>query len=265
MNYFSRRNQHIVEFSGYEEASPTLRQRLLVILEEYVGNNPITYNTDAPWFVEMKDFYYEVQKEFPGEDPFKLVEHGEFHQVFTVIEIFLDMAANIDYTRWNRALNDTLQAFKLSGSVYTINNRRVELIIDENLAKKIEEAKTVLSIKPSAYEKFLNGVRDLVGRKAKAEDIIKDIFIAFEDYLKSQTFMKNFGEAIKKLEKDKIISPTQKGLLDKIYAYRSDTYGVGHAGKSRKPDEIDALWFLETVIPQILLIDRRLKQPYEKP
>jgi len=48
--------------------------------------------------------------------------------------------------------------------------------------------------------------------------------------------------------------------LDKIYAYRSDTDGVVHSGNGEKPDEIDALWFLETVVAQLLFIDRKLKQ-----
>lgn len=260
MSYFSRRNQHIVEFSGHEEVSLALRKRLLAILREYVRQNPISYSSDKPWFVELGNFYYEVRKEFPSQDPFELVERGEFHQVFTVVEIFLDMVTGIYYTRQNEAPLEVLQAFRLSGSVYTVNDRRVELIIDENLANKIEEVKTTLSENQSSYEKFFNAVGNLVGRKAKAEDIVKDVFIAFEDYLKEKTKAKDYGGAISILEKEKIISPTQKALLGKVYAYRSDTYGVGHAGNSAKPKEVDALWFIETVIPQLLLVDRKLKQ-----
>jgi len=260
MSYFSRRNKHVVEFSGYEEVSFALRKRLLSILQQYVGNNPTSYNGDDPWYVEVDNFFYETRKEFPGKDPFDLVNHGVFHELFTVIEIFLDMAKNIYYSRRNEALTEILQAFDLSGSVYTVSNRRVELRVSEDFAKKIEETKPVLSSSPSAYEKFFDAVGNLIGRKAKCEDVVKDIFIAFEDYLKNQTRTKDYGAAVTNLEKNNIILPTQKALLEKIYAYRSDTYGVGHAGNSRKPHEIDALWFLETVVAQISFINRKLKQ-----
>lgn len=265
MTYFSRRNQQIVEFSGYEEVSPALRARLNAILRQYVSQNPISYSSDDSWCVELSDFFYEVRKEFPGGDPFIIIERGQFHQVFTVVEIFLDMTSDIYYTRREKAPLEILQVFNLSGSVYTIRNRRIELRIDEDLAKKIESAKTTLSNNQSAYEKFFDAVGNLVGRKAKAEDIVKDIFIAFEDYLKIQTKAKDYSGAVVYIEKNGIISPTQKALLEKIYAYRSDTYGVGHAGNNEKPQEIDALWFLETVIAQILFIDRKLKQYATKP
>lgn len=260
MSYFSRRNQHVVEFSGYEEVSVALRKRISAILRKYVGQNGVSYSNDDPWYIETRNFYHEVRKEFPDGDPFTLLEQGAFHQVFTVVELFLDMAREIYFTREREVPLEIVQAFMLSGSVYTINNRRVELVIDENLAKKIEETKTVLATSQSSYEKFFDAIGSLVGRRAKAEDIVKDIFIAFEDYLKEKTNAKDYGGAISILEKNKTISPTQKALLDKIYAYRSDAYGVGHAGNGDKPGEVDALWFVETVTPQLLLIDRKLKQ-----
>ena len=259
MSYFSRRNKHIVEFSGHEEVSRPLRERLSAILNQYVGENPTSYNGGDPWYVERGDFRYEVQKEFPGKDPFGLINSGEFHEVFTVVEVFLDMATGIYYSRRNEALLEILQAFSLSGSVYTINNRRIELKIDKDLAEKLESIKPILSTHQSAYEKFFDGIGNLFGRKAKAEDIVKDVFVAFEDYLKTQTGAKEYGGALSHLEKTGVISSTQRALLEKVYAYRSDTYGVGHAGNSQKPQEVDALWFVETVTAQILFIDRKLK------
>lgn len=260
MTYFSRRNQHVVEFSGYEEVSSALRKRLLLILNKYVGQNPISYGNDSPWYVERNNFFHEVRKEFPEQDPFILIEKGEFHQVFTVIEIFLDMTEDIYYTRKSEAPFEVLQAFNLSGSVYIVSKQRIELVVNEDLAKKIEDVKVVLSTTPSAYEKFFDAIGSFVGRKAKPEDVVKDVFVAFEDYLRIQTKTKDYGGAIVRLNKENIISSTQKALMEKIYAYRSDTYGVGHAGNSEKPKEVDALWFIETVTPQLLFIDRKLKQ-----
>lgn len=260
MSYFSRRNNHVVEFSGYEEVSDTLRKRLLAILKKYVDQNGINYGVDDPWYVEVGDFFHEVRKEFPGENPFTLVEHGVYHQVFTVIEIFLDMLGGVYYTRRDPALNEVRQALALSGSVYGIINNRVELRVTEDLAKKIEATKNVLSGNSSAYEKFFDAVGNLLGRKAKSEDIVKDVFVAFEDYLKEKTGSKDYGGATSQLERAGVLSATQKALFDKIYAYRSDTYGVGHAGNAKQPGEIDALWFIETVTAQLIFLDRKFKQ-----
>ncbi|MCX6717772.1 MAG: hypothetical protein NTU76_03820 [Candidatus Taylorbacteria bacterium] len=258
MTYFSRRNKHIVEYSGYEQVSEALRTRLLTVLNEYVGRNP--HNTGDPWDVETDSYIYEVQKEFPGENPLFIIQHEEYHKVFTVIEIFLDMALGIYYTRRDPAQSEIEQSFELSGSVYTIHNRRVELKISEDLAEKIEGVQTILSGNSSAHEKFFEAVGNLMGRKAKSEDIVKDIFVAFEDYLKNKTGAKEYSAAVSQLEKNGIISPTQKALLEKIYAYRSDSSGVVHAGNGQKPAEIDALWFIETVSAQLNMIDNKLKQ-----
>ncbi|GEM_PF-5932933 len=257
MSYFSRRNGHIVEFSGYEEVSSALRKRLFAVLERYVGENaPYSHNAR---YIESDSFFHEVGKEFPGKSSFDLVNQGAFHEVFTMVEIFLHMTENLAYDYKVSALDETGQVFSLSGSVYKVNNRRVELQVSEDFAKRLENTKEVLVGHFSACDMFFDAVGNLVGRKAKAEDIIKDVFVAFEDYLKSETKAKEYSGAIVHLEKNGIISPTQKALLEKIYAYRSDTYGVGHAGNNGKPHETDALWFVDTVIAQLLLISRKLK------
>jgi len=261
MTYFSRRNNHVIEYSGYEEVSNAFRVRLSTILSKYVGRNGQSYGYDGPWYVDIRTFSHAVGQEFPGEGYFTIIQQGEFHKIFTIIEMFLDMVTKIYHTRKREAPLEILQAFEYSGSVYSINSQhRVELVVPEDLAQKIQNVKQVLDDNPSAYEKFFNAVGNLFGRKAKADDIIKDVFVAFEDYLKEKTEKNDYGNAVAYLEKQSLISATQKALLEKIYAYRSDTYGVGHAGNSAKPMEIDALWFVETVTPQLLFIDRKLKQ-----
>lgn len=259
MAYFSRRNNHVIEYSGHEEASEPLRKRLLSVLVKYVDENPTSYANEDPWSVEPNELIHEVQKEFPGKNPFEIVREGQFHEVFTVVEIFLDLSLKIYYTRRPEAHLETAQAFALSGSVYDIRNTRVVLRVDAETAKQVDEAGAIISGNPSASEKYFTAVGDLFGRKAKPEDIVKDIFIAFEDYLKDLTEAKDYGGAVALLQSQGLISSTQKALLEKIYAYRSDTYGVGHAGNGLKPDELDAMWFLETVGAQIRFIGKRKK------
>lgn len=260
MTYFSRRNNHVVEFSGHEEASSQLRKRLAAVLNKYIDQNGISYGVEDPWYVEREDFRHEVQKEFPGEQPFILIEEGEFHKVFTVVEIFLDMSEGIYYTRRNSAPDEIAQAFELSGSVYQVKENRITLGVTKELAEKLESSKEVLKDNPTAYEKFFDAVGGLLGRRAKPEDVVKDVFIAFEDYLRAKTGARDYGTAIDQLLKLNTVSPTQKALLDKIYAYRSDTYGVGHAGNGKQPGEADALWFIDTVIAQLCFLDRKIKQ-----
>lgn len=263
MNYFARRNQLTTEFSGHEEVSSALRKRLQAVLLEYVGKNPISYGSDDPWFIEARKFSYEVGKEFPSEDPFELVGQGKFYQVFTVVEIFLDMVTGIYYDRRNRAPLEMLQVFRLSGSVYTIVNQRVELIIEKDLAEKLEEAKEILSPYDKWYRSFFEAVGNLVGRKAKSQDIVKDIFISAEGYLKELTGKSKYGDAVSKLHADSILNREQKAVMDKLNAYCSDAEGARHAGSSKTPNETDALWFLETVLAQLRHI-HRLKQKYDQ-
>ena len=158
-------------------------------------------------------------------------------------------------------LPDIQRAFELSGSVYYIDeDSRTNLKIDENLAKNLKEIEEILSKTKTSYELFFETVGKLVSRKDEPKNIVKDIFIAFENYLKEKTSKSNFGESISYLEKQGIMNKIQKGLLDKVYAYRSDAFAVTHAGASKKPDEIDGLWFLESVVVQLKFIDRKLKQ-----
>jgi len=64
------------------------------------------------------------------------------------------MLKDVDFNRRTEAFIEVMEAFKLSGSVYEINGGNIELVVTEDLAKKIESAKAVLSENPSAYEKF---------------------------------------------------------------------------------------------------------------
>jgi hypothetical protein len=180
--------------------------------------------------------------------------------VFEAIEIYLDVVKESAPYRHD-VLPEIQRAFELSGSVYYVdNNGRINLKIDENLAKDLREAEEILSAVKTSYELFFETVGKLMSRKDEPKNIVKDIFIALENYLKEKTGKSDFGESVSYLEKQGLINKIQKGLLDKIYAYRSDAFAVTHAGGSEKPDEIDSLWFLESIVAQLKFIDRKLKQ-----
>lgn len=261
MTYFSRRNQHIVEFSGFEEVSTSMRERLDSVIRKYLGQNDPWESDD--WNVEASTFAHEVNKELPGNDPIKLLATGEFHRVFTVVEIFLDLCGSIYYVREGAAKEEMAQVFNLSGSVYTIENNRVAQRVSADLGKKIEDTKEIFDNNQPAYERFFNATGNLFGRKAKPEDIVKDLFIASEEYMKQATGTSSYGNAIKDLHRKNLIRSEQKTILEKLYQFRSDSEGVGHAGSSPKPTEHEARWYLETMISQLVFIDKKLKHGQE--
>lgn len=254
MPYFARRNEYIVEFSGHSDVSIALRSRLLAILQKFVRSSSVGGAND--WFIGDYVFRHAVQQEIPSSDPYNIIKQGTFYEVFTVIEIFLNLVPTMRMQQREIAISETVNAFELSGSVYKIIGRRqIELKIDKELAEKIDSVKKILQPFPVFYERFFNAVGNLVGRKAKPEDVVKDIYVSAEGYLKSITGENTFGDAVKYLDRKSLIISEQKKVLEALQRFRSDAEGAGHAGNSSKPTEATALWFLDTMIAQLRMID----------
>lgn len=260
MPYFRERNNLKTDYSGYGEVTQALRERLVRICKQYSGSCIGVGNEH--WFLSWDDISQELGIYLNADNMETVLLNGKYDEVFEAIEIFLTAAKKECYEqRYQEIFAAFTKAFYSSGSVYNISPaNHVKLQIDPNLAKNIEESKQVLKEQPSAYNLFFQTIGDFVNRKSKPKDVVKDTFVAFEDYLKGKTGTNDYGQAINKLQKDGVIGATQKALLDKIYAYRSDSYAVGHAGNSEEPKEIDALWFIDTVVAQLKLIDNKLKQ-----
>lgn len=260
MAYFSRRNEYLVEYSGHEEVSKALRDRLLEIFKKYIEQN-VSLGSDDPWSVEPTDFIHKTQQEFPNKNPFILTTEGKFHEVFTIVEIFLDLTSDIYYTRKSEAVVEIVKAFHLSGSVYTIGTQKqIILQIEKDIAEKVDSVKSILAPYPEFSARFFQAVGNLVGRRSKPEDIVKDIFVASEGYLKAITCTSRFGDAVKDLFKKNLINKEQKKVLEALHEFRSDADGAGHAGNSMTPTEETALWFLDTLVAQLRMIDKVVKK-----
>ena len=185
---------------------------------------------------------------------------GKFHEVFTVVEIFLELVSSIYYTRKNEAIVEIISAFHLSGSVYTIDEHmHIILQINSDLVEKVDSIKVILAPYPEFNDRFYQAVGNLVGRRAKPEDVVKDIFVASEGYLKAVTSTSRFGDAVKELFKKNLINKEQKKVLEALHEFRSDADGAGHAGNSVTPTEGTALWFLDTIVAQLRMIDKVIK------
>lgn len=259
MPYFRERNKLNNEYSGYQEVSDGLRDRLIAICRHYIAEGSIGVGQEGFW-IPKSTLNHAVKLRLNKDDIYQALR-GTYDEVFEAIELFLAVAIEKTSRKFEQIFLEIEQAFYIAGSVYQVDkNFNVVLRAEEKFVKNIDYAAEALLTSRNGKEVFLSAVNDFISRKGAISNVVKEVFIAFEDYLKTQTKANDYGNAIQKLEKQKIISATQKALLAKIYAYGSDSYGVRHAGNSEKPDEIDALWFIETVTAQLLFIDRKLKQ-----
>lgn len=262
MTYFSIRNKYKVEYSGYEDASEELRSRLAEIIAKYVRNYLTGYSGHRPSFLKPTIFNYAVHQVLPNTKPTTAILTGSFDEVFTVIEVFLDEIRRINDRRQGEAIIDILGAFQHSGSVYQLNQetRRIELEPNEELAKQIKEMEKVLEPYADAYKTFFEAAGNLFGRKTKAGDIVRDIYVAAEMYLKAITGEAQYSNAVKKLASTGAINSEQRTVMEKLYAFRSNTKGTTHAGSSPEVNEKQALWFLDTMSAQLRHIDIQAKE-----
>lgn len=260
MNYFRERHNLKTDYSGYEEVSDSLRNRLNTVCQRYITYTIITTGQRGYW-IPGKELEHELAVNLEQNKIEEIILNGSYDSVFEAIEIYLAVAREFAFRRFHdEILQDVQRAFELSGSVYHVDgNGHVNLKIDEELSKDLKKVEKALSEVKTSYELFFETVGKLKSRKEKPENIVKDIFIAFENYLKEKTGKSDFGNSISSLERQGIINRIQKGLLEKIYAYRSDAFGVTHAGASTTPGEEDAIWFLETVVAQLKFLDRKFK------
>jgi hypothetical protein len=252
-DYFHRRNLPQTEYSGHEEISQYLRLRLAHVWGEYVAVSPSNYTLYRP------ALEHEVGLQFPGHSPATVFTKRDYGDIFTVVEIMLAHAHRLSSDREKALRKDLSEAFRLSGSVYEARSNRVELRVTKDLAEKLSDTQAILSPYQKSYQTFFNAVGDLVGRRKPTKDVIKDLFVGAEGYLKELTGENDFGDATKSLAKKGVLNPMQKSIMDKLYGYRSDADGVAHSGNTSAPGEVDSLWFLETLLAQINLVHRKTR------
>lgn len=261
MTYFSHRNKYNVEYSGYEDASTALRERLASVMGKYISSEGFFDNSYSKDWIGYDEFIHEVQKHTLKTDPFNLVKTAPFHEVFTVVEIYWDLASSLDGQRPIEIATALRQTFSLSGSVYQINrDGQIALVLNKELSEKIKETEKILEPYASAYKTFFEAVGNLAGKKTKPGDIVRDIYVAAEGYLKAITGEAQYSSAVKKLTNAGAINNEQKSIMEKLYAFRSNTHGTTHAGSAPEPNEKDALWFLDTMSAQLRHIEIQAKE-----
>jgi hypothetical protein len=259
MEYFHNRNKIVVEYSGNEDATDNLRKRLNHVMDKYCAAVASrSERTGKAYNISNPEIEYELKKYFPGGARTNLINNGEYYEVFTIVEIFLERTNTIIFDRAKQANLDIDSAFKESGSVYNIDKGHVTLKIDTVLAENIDSMKEILISNNEWSEIFYEAVGNLMGRRAKPGDVVRDIFVVCEGYLKDKTNKSSYSPALKKLLSDGIIAREQLYIMEQLYSFRSDTKGTTHAGNSDSVSEVQALWFLETTIACLRFIHSQL-------
>ncbi len=252
MAYFRERNKLHIEYSGNEEVSESLRNRLIAIHKKYTN-----YSTNYGRYIKKTNLEHELLIHLENSDYINILCNEPYDSVFEAVEIFIELAGKDAHNNIGAIIVEIERAFLLSGSVYEIDKQcQISLKVDRKTAERLNDIEAIFD--QDAKEKFFDSVGKFLSRKLAPKDTIKDVFVAFEDYLKEKLAVKDYSKAIEKLKKEGIISNTQKALLEKIYAYRSDTYGVTHAGNSEEPKELEAVWFIDTVSAQIIYLSKKI-------
>lgn len=266
MKKFSKRNNLRKEYSGYEEASLNLRNRLLQLYGLPYSGNEYNFGIGNTNWVHEVAFSKDLQMHFGLRitiEDFRNEEKTSYDMLFDFIELYYQRALrDLDSVKRRRLSNDIKQAFLNSGSVYEFSeDGRVIIKIYEDVAQKATKADKILSKLKKAQAIYRDSVDGLITRTKLPKDVIGDIYIALEEYLKDISGKKLLDNStLSYLQNQLSLHPTQIQLIKSLIAYRGDVWGVAHAGNSPSPDERDALWFLESVIAQIIYIDNKVKQ-----
>jgi len=264
MQTFSKRNDLKNEYSGYCDASQNLRNRLLLLYGLPYSGNEYQFGLGNDNWIHEVEFSRDLHMHFGRQmhiDSFRDVSKTSFEDVFDFIELYFARAkADLESSKRMRLFRDIVLAFQSSGSVYEFSrDGEVILKIDDITADNITSTDKILSPLQDANSVYRDCVNGLLTRSKLPKDVVGDMYIVFEEYLKKSTNSRSADTAIKFLKTQLMLHSTQTQILEKLKAYRGDVWGVAHAGNSPQPKEEDALWYLESIITMIKYIDIKIK------
>lgn len=257
MPYFNERHSLAVEYSGYEELSSGLVSRLVRVCAHYTVSR---VNGDG-FCVPSVKLEHQLGLHLMQENMRAILTSGEYGSAFTALEIFLRIAHREAGSKFPEILKEIKEAFRLSGSVYSINQSlEIYLTLDKEQAESLEEMKEILFQNPTAYQLFFDSVGKFVTRQIEPKVLVNNLWISYENFIKELTGENDFDPAIKKLQREGRILSVQRNVVEKLYGYRSSAGSVAHDGSEGEPGEVDALWFLETLMAQIKVAKRKASE-----
>lgn len=265
MEPFSKRNNIRKEYSGYGVASKGLRNRILQLYGHPYSGQEFRFGPgNTNWIHEgalSKDLQMHFGRIIPIEN-FRDDSLTTYDEVFDFIELYYARGIqDLDGHKRLLLYLDIVLAFNNSASVYKFSKEgQVTLRIDEEKAKTTTEVDSILEPYDEAQNLYRETIDGLLKRSKDPKDVVGDIYVVFEDYLKRISQKKVIDDAFQYLSKKFLFHPTQISIFEKIKAYRGDVWGSAHAGNSPKPNESDALWYLDTINDQIKYINRKIKE-----
>ncbi len=255
MAYFIERNKLRSEYSGYEEASQSLRERLFAVVDRYSSSGSIGIGQEDFW-VHGPTYKHKLKVNLNNSDYGELIINGNYAELFQTIEIFFSLVKELTFDRRVKIRRELSDSFTFSGSVYEFTQEgEVRLKIDEGLANSLKETEEIFC-EEKLRNNFFATVGDFLSRKIKAKRLVNDLWIVFEEFIKAITKERSTEKAMNTLVEKKLLNKIQLETAKKLYGYRSDALGVVHAGNTEEPTEKDALWFLESLSSLIKLIER---------
>lgn len=264
MAIYSQRNNLKTEYSGVGEISEELRNRLLLVVREYVTTRvSMDYGLSSLYSaVHIGTLDAEIQRVLGenGDDLFfRKIWSKKYSDVFDAIEILAYKAKALDYPHNHNCAITVHNAFENSNSAYLFNigTLCVELKIDDETANQIRKASEILTGVELASSRFEKAVSSLVSRAETVENIIRDTMVALEDYIKHASVKKKEDDARKWLRMQ--LHPTQAEVYERLRAYKGDVKGASHAGNTVANEE-DAIWFIGTSSSLIKLINDKTKK-----
>lgn len=264
MQTFSKRNKLKSEYSGYGEASINLRNRLLLLYGHPYSGNEFNFGLGNDNWIREVTLSKDLQMHFGNKIPiesFRDEKQTTYDNVFDFIELYYARGvSDLDGIKRLRLFRDIVQAFTNSGSVYEFNqDGQVVLKIDDSLAESITKADTILKPFEGAQKVFRDCVDGLITRTKPPKNVVGDMSVVFEEYLKKSTSQDAVEKTTQYLKNKLSFHATQIQIIEKLRAYRGDVWGPAHAGNGPEPDERDALWYLESIIAQIRYIENKIK------
>jgi hypothetical protein len=190
----------------------------------------------------------------------EILANGEWSEVLDLAEIFLTVARDIAFRRHRAILSQVARAFSVSGSIYGVTREgSISLRLEDETAQRIQQAIDALKTVDKAKEVFRKATAGLINRRMEPQDVVRDTYVAFEEFLKEKTGQKDLPDSVKAIRAKGILTATQVQIVERLYGFRSEVFGATHAGEARTPTESDALWYLDTVSAQIVFLGGVLK------
>ncbi|MHA1401944.1 MAG: hypothetical protein ACTSQE_16455, partial [Candidatus Heimdallarchaeaceae archaeon] len=91
MKYFRERQNLKKDYSGHQEASKSLRNRLNTVCQKYIAHRMIGVSQEG-WWIPIRMLEYELEVNLEKKLIGEIILNNTYDYIFEAIEIYLDVA-----------------------------------------------------------------------------------------------------------------------------------------------------------------------------